>query len=154
MTEVGACLRLVECEENTPRVLGPSLSDGVYQAWERARRSIHESWMAETDPAHLQPKIRKLNREAADFLRLHPPRDMDQEKLDRLIEALESPWSRREENTLRLLWRQEYASAEAKAQALVREIERLGVEPFESAPPLPAIGPEEIHLVCWMGIEP
>jgi hypothetical protein len=153
VTEVGTCLRMVECEEKSPRVLGTSLADGVYRAWERARHSIHESWMAETDPAHIQPRIRRLNREAADFLRRHPPKDIPQEKLDRIIEALESPWARREENALRQVWRQEHASAEAKAQALVREIELLGVEPFESAPPLPRIGPEEIHLVCWMGIE-
>ena len=43
--------------------------------------------------------------------------------------------------------------AEDKAQALIREIERLGVEPFEASAPLPAIDPEEINLVCWMGIE-
>jgi hypothetical protein len=153
VNEIGTCLRLVECEEQAPRVLDPGLADGVYQAWERARRSIHESWMAESDPANIQPRVRKLNREIADFLRHHPPREMAQEQLDRLLEALESPWARREENALRLVWRQELASAEEKAQALAQEIERLGVEPFETPTPLPAIDPEEINLVCWMGIE-
>ena len=153
VNEIGTCLRLVECEEQAPRVLDPGLADGVYQAWKRARRSIHESWMAESDPANIQPRVRKLNREIADFLRRHPPGEVAQEELDHILEALESPWARREENALRLVWRQELASAEDKAQALIREIERLGVEPFEASAPLPAIDPVEINLVCWMGIE-
>ncbi len=98
--------------------------------------------MAESDPATLQPRVRKLNREVADFLRRHPPREMSQDKVDRLLEALETPWARREENALRLVWQQERRGNEEKAQALIREIELLGVEPFEAAKPLPVIEPD------------
>jgi len=108
--------------------------------------------MTESDPANLQPRVRKLNREVAGFLRRHPPREMSQDKLDRLLEALEMPWARREENALRLVWQQELRSNDEKALALAQEIERLGMEPFEAPKPLPAIEPEEINLICWMGI--
>ena len=54
VSELGTCLRLVECEQS-PHFLDASLADGAYQAWQRARRSIHDSWMTESDPANLQP---------------------------------------------------------------------------------------------------
>ena len=134
-------------------MLTSEIAETAYDAWKRARDNIHESWMFETDPANLQPKVRKLNREVAAFIREHPPPDVEQEQLHRCLDAVESPWSRREENQLRIVWNQDFDSPGEKSKALVDEIERIGAEPFQPPDPLPPIEADEIHLICWMAIE-
>ena len=151
--ELGTCLRLLECSEDTPRVLGPQAELGAFEAWEWARRGIFEAWTFETDPANLQPRVRRLNREVAAFLRENPPAGIEQERLNRCLDAVESPWSRREENLLRMAWEHEFDSPGEKARHLVEEVERIGAEPFSAPDPLPPIEIDEIHLVAWMAIE-
>ncbi|MBI2822536.1 MAG: hypothetical protein HYX74_09955 [Acidobacteria bacterium] len=75
--ELGTCLRLLECSEATPRVLSEEMALAAYDSWARARQSIFDAWTFETDPANLQPKIRKLNRDVAAFLRASPPPDVE-----------------------------------------------------------------------------
>ena len=149
--EIGTCLRLLECSEETTRDLPDDLEEEVYEAWERARENIYLSWFHETDPANLQPEVRKLNREVAEWLRGHPPQLLDVD-LDRIIESVESPWPRRDENQLRLVWNQEFDDPLERSKRLVEEIEMIGAEPFAPPDPLPPIEREEIHLVTWMAI--
>ena len=151
--ELGTCLRLLECSESTQRILSEEMATGAYGAWERARQSIFDAWIFETDPANLQPKIRKLNRDVAAFLRANPPSDVEQERLDRCLDAIEAPWPRREENLLRLVWEQEFPTNAVRARRLVEEVENIGAEPFHAPEPLPPIEAEEIHLITWMAIE-
>jgi superfamily II DNA/RNA helicase len=152
VSELGTCLRLIECIEDTQAELSEELKTGAYVAWERARQSIHKAWSFETDPANLQPKVRPLNRQVAAFMRENPPADVDQDRLHRALDAIETPWSRREENQLREVWNTEFAATGEKAKALIECVEAIGVEPFLPPEPLPPIDPEEIHLVCWLGI--
>jgi hypothetical protein len=35
----------------------------------------------------------------------------------------------------------------------VEEIERIGLVPFHAPEPLPPNTPEDVHLICWMGVE-
>jgi hypothetical protein len=151
--ELGTCLRLLECTELTPRMLSEEMTLAAYEAWARARRSIFEAWSFETDPANLQPKIRKLNRDVAAFLRANPPPDIEQVRLHRCLDAVESPWPRREENLLRLAWEREFQTKAERGRHLVEEVERIGAEPFHAPEPLPPIEAEEIHLITWMAIE-
>ncbi len=151
--ELGTCLRLLECGEATPRLLSEEMAMAAYEAWARARRSIFDAWTYETDPANLQPKIRKLNRDVAAFLRTNPPADVEQERLNRCLDAVESPWPRREENLLRLAWEREFSTPGERARHLVEEVEGIGAEPFRAPDPLPPIEPQEIHLITWMAIE-
>jgi superfamily II DNA/RNA helicase len=151
--ELGTCLRLLECTEETPRALAEEMALAAYESWARARRSIFEAWSFETDPANLQPKIRKLNRDVAAFLRANPPPDIEQPRLHRCLDAVESPWPRREENLLRLAWEREFPTKAERGRHLVEEVERIGAEPFHAPEPLPPIEAEEIHLITWMAIE-
>jgi len=153
VTEVGTCLRLIECDADTERFMPRDLEEAAYEAWEKARKSVHAAWMYQTDPANLQPKISKLNREVAEFIRVHPPKDMDQGRINRCLDSVESPWSRREENQLRDVFRQEITEPAEKSRMLIEAIEEIGIEPFEAPKPLPPIKEEEIHLVCWMALE-
>lgn len=152
VTEVGTCLRLLECTEETPRVLSEELALGAYAAWQAARENILDAWTFETDPANLQPKVRRLGREVAEFLRSNPPSDVESARLHRALDAVEAPWSMREEKQLRAAWEREFPSRTEKAQHLIAEVERIGVEPHHAPEPLPPIEGDDIHLVCWMAI--
>ncbi len=153
VSELGTNLRLIECTEDTPAVLTPEMAEAAYGAWERARRDVFDAWMFETDPKNLQPKVRRLNREVASFLRDTPAGDLDQARLERALEAVEAPWSRREEAQLREVWTAEFPTPGEKVRALVETVERIGVEPFRSPDPLPPIEEEDVELICWMAIQ-
>jgi hypothetical protein len=77
----------------------------------------------------------------------------DQTALERCLDAIEAPCSRREENQLRAVFQQEHASHGAKARAIIDVAENLGLQPFQPPPPLPPIRAEEVNLVCWLAIE-
>lgn len=94
--EEGVVLRLVEALPETPTVLSDEMRRLAFPAWERARRSIFDAWMAETDPANLQPRLRPINRQIAVQLRETPPSSVDEVGLAQLLDAVESPWSRRD----------------------------------------------------------
>lgn len=151
--ELGLCLRLLECEERTPRVMPLDLKQTAFSAWEIALADIYAAWTYETDPKHLQPKVSRFSQELAKFLRDHPPVGMAQTRVDRCLDAIEAPYPKREENALRGVFGNVFASASAKAHAIVEEVERLGLEPFQAPSPLPSISRDEIHLICWMGVE-
>jgi len=151
--EIGTCLRLIECVEETERVLPDSTMERAYSAWNLARENIWTSWDFYTDPSNLQPKVRKLNREVEAFLLDNPPADVDQSKLDRISEILISPWPMREENKLREVWKDEYSSNRDKAMALIGAVEATGIEPFEQPERYPKIDLDEVRLVCWLAIQ-
>jgi len=151
--EMGVCLRLLECTEATPRALSTEMATTAYAAWGRARESIFESWTFETDPANLQPKIRRLNREVAAFLRSQPPPGVEQDRLHRCLDAVEAPWSRREENSLRIVWEQADQSNAERSLRLLEEVERIGAEPYHPPEPLPPINADEVLLITWMAID-
>jgi hypothetical protein len=153
VAEIGTCLRLLECGEDTPRVLSEEMARGAYDAWQTARDHILAAWTFETDPANLQPKVRRLSRDVAEFLRANPPRDLDTQRLHRALDAVEAPWSMREEKQLRSIWDRVFPNRTDHARALVEEVERIGVEPHHAPEPLPPIEPQDILLLCWMALE-
>jgi hypothetical protein len=153
ISEIGTCLRKIECLEETPVTLPLDLKQTAFGAWQRARKDIFDSWTLETDPANLQPRVSKFNRSLADFLRKNAPVGMDQRRLERSLDAIEAPCSRREEKLLRAVFESEQITPAGKVQALVEEIERIGLEPFQAPPPLPPIQIDQVYLICWMAVE-
>lgn len=151
--ELGTCLRMIECGEDTPSAVPPILHETVFDFWEVARAHVFRSWEAETDPAATQPRVRPLNRKVAEFLRANVPQDMEAGRIDRALEVLESPWPRREEVMLRDEFADESVAAAAKVQKLVAFVEKSGLEPFVAPDPLPPIGEEDIHLVGWIALD-
>ena len=152
--EIGTCLRLIECGEDTERALPLPLKQTAFSAWQEARQDIFDDWTFETDPANLQPKVSKFNRELAAYLRDHPPTGVEQSRLEHALDAIEAPCSRREENALRAVFNASYQSHDARVEAIVAEVKRIGLEPFQAPDPLPAIEIDEVHLICWLAIEP
>lgn len=151
--ELGPCLRMLECFESTPMVMPMDLKQTAFAAWQQARDHIFQAWTHETDPANLQPSVPRVNREIASFLRAHQPPAIDQLRLQRALEAIEAPCSRREQNLLRAVFTSPAHEGAGKAEALVKAIEEIGLEPYKSPEPLAPIEPEDVHLVAWMAIE-
>lgn len=152
--EVGTCLRLIECTEDTEPWLSAVLQDGVYDFWAVAQQDILDDWVRQTDPANLQPKVRPLNHRVAEFIRTNSPVDVPDDRITRALDVLESPWPRREEIMLRGWFESNEHRGKELARLLIDRILGTGLEPVEPAPPLPPISPEDVELVCWMGVEP
>ena len=125
----------------------------MYDFWEAARHDVWTDWMHETDPANLQPKVRPLNLRVAEFIRANVVVDMPEDRVARALDVLESPWPRREEVMLREWFEGGEREDAALSRLLVDRILDTGLEPVEPPPPLPPISPEDVRLLCWMGIE-
>jgi len=152
--EIATCLRIIECAPDTERSISSELKHRAYEAWESARIDIYESWMHETDPANLQPRVPKINRELAEFLRETSYQGVPQKRLERCLDALEAPCSIREQRILRETSAAEYSSDGAKVLAVVETVENIGLEPFLAPAPLPPISPDDVHLIAWMAVSP
>ncbi len=151
--EFGTCLRLIECNVDTPLWFPSELQEQVYDFWETARDDIWHDWMRQTDPANLQPKVRPLNHRVAEFIRTNPPLGVSQNKVTRALDILESPWPRREEIMLRGWFQSDKRNGSVLSKFLINEIIETGLEPVEPPSPLPPIQLEDIELLCWLGIE-
>ncbi len=128
--------------------------DRIFDLWGVAKNHIWRSWMIETDPANLQPKLRPLNRRAAEFIRANAPAELNAARITQALDVLESPWPRREEMMLREWHGDETRAGTAKAVYLIDKILETGLEPFREPPTLAPIRLAEIVLVCWMVISP
>ena len=151
--ETGTCLRLIECEPDTPQWYPEALRDNVYGFWEAAQEDIWADWMIETDPANLQPKVRPLNLRVAEFIRANEPADMAQDRLEKALDILESPWPRREEVMLRSWFEAKDGDGAAATRDLIEKVLGTGLEAAAPPAPLPPITREDVELVCWMGVE-
>jgi hypothetical protein len=134
-----------------PKALENSL---IFDLWNAVQYDIWRAWMVETDPANLQPKLRPLNRKAAEFIRANAPPDIDTGRITRALDVLESPWPRREEMMLRDWFEDDTRASTSKALYLIDQILETGLEPFREPRTLPPIRLDEIELVCWLAITP
>ena len=151
--ELGTCLRLIECERTKETCFPEELQKRVYGFWDVAQQDIWSDWMRETDPVNLQPRVRPLNLRVAEFIRVNSPPDMSDDRLSRALDILESPWPRREEMMLRGWFEKDEAEGVTHAGRLVEWILDTGLEPVDPPQALPPIEPDDVHLVCWLGIE-
>ena len=150
--EVGTCLRLIECDPQTPTWYPDGLQEVVYDFWDEAQADILSEWMRETDPANLQPKVRPLNLRVAEFIRANPVIDVPEDEVNRALDILESPWPRREEVMLRHWFEDEKLTGATLSKFLIEQIAGTGLEPVQPPEPLPPISAHDIQLLCWLGI--
>lgn len=157
--ELGTCLRLIECKPDTEKRVPVEIHREIYAAWNVAQRHIYDTWMHESDPVNLHPKVRKINKEAAEFVRANVPDDRTQEVVRQALDIIESPWPRRDENRLREVFEAEVGGdsrgdRKKKAGAIIDLALRSGILPYVAPEQLPPIAVEEVHLVCWLALSP
>lgn len=149
--DVLTCLARAHADPDTPRVLDEETHRLAYDAWRVARDHVLEEWLKATDPAHLQPPVPKAMREAVELLLEHAPPGEPQDEVDRVMNALEAPYGPRYQRAIREAMRSEERPV-AKAEAVIRAVRELGLQPSEPPEPLPVIDEEDVHLVCWMAV--
>lgn len=152
--EIGTCLRMIECEQDTSRWHPEFLQDRVYDFWSAAQQDILEEWMHDTDPANIQPRVRPLNHRVVEFLRDHGSISIPHDQLIRAIEILESPWPRREEMMLKRWYEDESTDDATRARTIIEQVLDTGLEPTRPPTPLPPIELNDIELLCWLAVEP
>jgi len=106
-----------------------------------------------TDPLNLQPRIRPFFRNAAEHLRKYPPTEVRQNELDLLVESIEAPWGIRYERAIKEVFNPEADDPYVASAALVEKVRELGLQPFVQPEPLPPIQPDDVVLICWMGVD-
>ena len=148
------CLERIACSRETERYMDEEMQEGVYQAWQTAKRDIYNTWQEQTDPRNLEPDVRPLFRRVAEHLREHQPQSLNQEELEEKIDAVEAPWGRRYERELREVYQAEELEEQEKSLELIEKIDELGLKPYDPPEPLPPIDSEQIKLVCWMTVSP
>lgn len=155
--ELGTCLRMIECEEETPTWIPDGIHERVYDFWDIAQTNILDHWMRETDPANLQPKVGRINHQVAEFIRAHPPREIGSNDTKNALDILESPWPRREQIMLRGWFKftndQDQQNDQDLSRDLVNNILGTGLQASEPPLPLPLIEKDDVKLLCWMAIE-
>ena len=151
--EIGTCLRLIECEKDTPVHLPESIQDAVFDFWEIAKRDVFQAWMRETDPKNIQPKVRPLNKRVAEFIRKNRPSGVEDKRIDRALDTLESPWPMREEKMLRQWFSEGPTDLKEKSKFLIGKVLATGMEPHRAPDLLPPIREDGIYLICWLAIE-
>jgi hypothetical protein len=126
--EIGTCLRLIECEETTPRLVPSNLEDAVFDLWEIAN-------------------VRPLNQRVAEFIRANRPPDDEARDGTRVLDILESPWPRREEIMLREWFTEPSRVGVEKTRSLIAKI---GEHPdlCQGGVFVPALG--DHALICIM----
>jgi hypothetical protein len=146
-----ACLAHAHARADTERVLSEDAHRLAYSAWVHARRDMYESWTRATDPANLLPEVPRAMRDAVALLTNNTPAGMTRQRADELAAAISAPYPPRIQSVFRTIVRTD-ASDQHKANRIAEEAERLGLEPSPLPEPLPIIGEDDIHLVCWMAI--
>ena len=149
--EIGRCLRLIECSPDSETVMNKITEDSAYDLWLIAKDHIYKSWTFETDPLNLQPQVRPLNRNIAEFIRTNIPKNIPQKEIEKALNILESPWSRRDEKELKI-WFTEELDGIHKAEFLTKKIISSGLEGFIPPKRLNPIDKSEIKLIAWMAI--
>ena len=152
ISEIGTCLRIIECTNETPLHIEETATSNVFDSWEIVKKDIWNNWMHETDPANLQPKVRPLNQKVASFIRENIPSDIDIDRLNKSLDILESPWPRRDENLLRS-WFETDLNNQEKSRFLIESIIQSGLLPSQPIEPLPPILEDDIELLVWIAIK-
>ena len=85
-------------------------------------------------------------REAAELLRAYPHKDRDH-----YLDIIEAPYEPRIERRVREALRSSPEPTEQVA-AVIEVIVSEGLQVPEAVEPLPEIGLDDIHVVCWMAL--
>jgi len=103
--------------------------------------------MFNADPVNLTRPIPRVMREAANLVRTHGAHLADRQ--DDLVKRLEAPYTPRIQRAVRSLLSDKILTGPEKASQLLALADQLGLVRQPAPEPLPAIEPDDIHLICW-----
>ena len=151
--ETLACLHLARPPAGfgTPRVLNDDSGETAFDAWTVARADIVRKWNAMSDPASLQPAVAPRLARAAEVVREHPPADMTQDEIDRIVDTITAPYPERTIRTLAAALKNSDNPVQ-QAIEIIRIIDVLGLEPYVPPEPLPEITPDDVYCVAWLAL--
>ncbi|MEW2098192.1 helicase-related protein [Streptomyces sp. NPDC012485] len=150
--DVLACLSAADPgSSETPPMLTEAVYQAAYESWACAKSHIVASWMYNADPANLTPEVPKVMRDAAAFVRRHGA-DLGEQQ-DSLVERLEAPYSSRILRSFRSALT-DLGTDKEIVKRLADLADRLNLTSQPVPEPLPIITPEDVHLVCWLGLVP
>jgi len=138
---------------DTPRVLDDAAYEQAFVAWEHARASVEADWNRAADPANLTPAVPAAMHRPAEAVRDHRPPELTIEAADALIDSLQAPYPERIVRSIRAALGESEDPVE-QARAVARYATDLGLQPSPPPEPLPEIGGDGVHLVCWLAITP
>jgi hypothetical protein len=151
VSEVLACL--VHADPGTPDIephLDERTHKAAFAAWQIARDDVVAKWNFNADPANIQPVVPLVLRRAADIVRRHGKHRDDQ---DELVERIEIPYPQHIRRSVGAT-----LAAGGSPRDIVDRLATLADEfSLASSPgpePLPVIASEDVHLVCWVAIQP
>jgi superfamily II DNA or RNA helicase len=155
-----ACLAHAECDSSATSIFAVedadsfrhALYDAAFDSWEAARADIREAWMRNADPASLTAPVPRVMRTAARLVRKHGARLGDRQ--DELVDRLEAPCAFRAQRIIRDVLTDTTLTAQGKAARLLDTADQLGLTRQPAPEPLPSIGRDDIHLICWTIVLP
>lgn len=145
-----ALVEYARCSPDTLRHLPDATRDRLYALWERARDAIVAARDEEADPARRAARVPKAQRDAVAIL--YDSTRLDPAVVERTVEALAVPWPPTVARELRRILDHPDASAEAKAEQVVRFVADEGLRPPQIVVE-PPITRDDVHLVCYQVIE-
>lgn len=150
--ELASCLRRVECEKDEPRFVDDVLvTSAIYDLWSVAQSDIERDWNFQTDPKNIQPRVDRMNREIAAFMRDKGSSSVPADEYSNALAILESPWDQREKNALRDFYRVVKDETDP-VKRLVTYLLESGVEAFRQPELKSPITDEDVELICWMAV--
>lgn len=147
------CLAKAHADVATIRHLSGEAAGAVFAAWETARAHIHARWTEATDPANLQPRVPKPMRDSAALITRTTPPGMTRIDADELVNRLNGNFNLRVQAVFRAILRSDASDTE-KAGLIAAKADEFGLQSAPPPVPLPAITIDDVHLVCWLAIDP
>jgi hypothetical protein len=144
-----ALLGLARCFEGTARDLPEDVRVRLFEMWDRARDQILADRQSELDPASRAAAVPKAQRDAVSIL--FAAMAIEPGVQERVIEALQAPWPLTVSRALREILDRPDASDSAKVEQIVAYVDGEGLR-APKVPVEPAIGRDDIHLVCYQAV--
>ncbi|KQX08190.1 MULTISPECIES: SNF2-related protein [unclassified Leifsonia] len=122
----------------------------AYEAWALAQEDAHTEWMRSTDPNALAAEIPASFRDAREVV-MNRGGHLGPAQLE-TIKRLNTVPTTKARKAMRAALRTP-AVPEVVVDAIVKVLDRFGIQPAEKVEPLPPIAVDDVHLIAWMAVE-
>ncbi|GMA23114.1 helicase [Luteimicrobium album] len=132
-------------------VLPRELHDAVLDTWPLVQQAIYDDWMAQADPATVEPSIPRAMLDASELIRWHG--GFLGERQDALVQRYGQVVDNRIVRDVRGTLRRYEGEAEAGVRALAELADALRLPIPVPVEPLPEIELDDVRVLCWMAVQ-